>query len=144
MKNVILTALLLTTTFASAAHTRVHISNADGLSYTALYTESAWQTVTLDAAALGLSGANGEDVSGQLALSDDAAGLDVTLDAATLDGDAVVLHVSVERQDLSVAMNEEVAFTLANTATGERMTFSVPVLGAAEIDPATLQTVFVE
>ncbi|ADV65965.1 hypothetical protein [Deinococcus maricopensis] len=144
MNNIILTFALLTTTFAGAASTPVNIlkvqDNGRILAYNELYTEASWQVLTLDAARVDLTGANGDDVTSDLILTDNASDVNVTLDAATLDGGRVRLNVTLDRDDESTTVNKPVTFTLTNTRTGATTTFTAPVVGAAHTDPASIQT----
>ncbi|ADV68814.1 hypothetical protein [Deinococcus maricopensis] len=149
MRNFILTLSLLGSTLAgvssAAPASIVKVQDSgDVLGYSELYTESAWQTILVDGAGIGLPSGNDVDVTGQLELTSDApSGVNVSLDSATL-GAGLALGVTVTRADTSVAVNRPVTFTLKNTATGQSMTFMLPVVGTAEQDTSLIQTVWAD
>jgi hypothetical protein len=118
-------------TLSSAAPITERVSISDGdkttdLRYDRLYTESTWQTIRIPLRDIGgvLPNNLTLDTSGL------PAGVTITLDGSSEDNGFLVLSVSTERSDTTVAVNTLANITL--NADGSPITsFQVPVLGIA-------------
>ncbi|TSA83847.1 hypothetical protein FNU79_11500 [Deinococcus detaillensis] len=130
MPKSILSVLTLTAALsfvpASTAFASTMPAPISGASYSPLYTESDWMTLTVPVSELGGT------IPSDLALS--ASGLpegtSIALTGVSQDGNYAVLAVSVARSDLSVAVNADSLVTLTS---GDKVltSFNVPVVGVA-------------
>ncbi len=111
---------------ASAAPSPV-VGISDGnQSYSALYTESSWQTLTVPLSAIGGT------VPGDLSLTTTGlpAGVTISLTGTDVSGDYLILSVDTER---STTANDVNALASVNLLSGTAViaSFQVPVLGSA-------------
>jgi hypothetical protein len=124
----VLTALLTFATFASAAPTKVGITNGDdtGATYSTLYTEANWQQIMLPMSQFG------DVMPSNLTLSTAGLpdGVSVTLVGAETQDGFLMLNVDVERSDTSVLVNGVADLSLHSGDTVVA-TFQLPVLGLA-------------
>ncbi len=131
MRKSFLTALTLSAalsfvpaSFASAAP--MSESPMSAAAYDTLYTESSWMTLRVPLTQLGGT------IPGNLVLSATGlpSGTSITLVSAAQDGSDAVLTVSVQRGDLTTAVN---AVSLIELTSGSTLltSFNVPVVGVA-------------
>ena len=115
---------------ASAATYSYDVGVSDGTqSYSALYTETAWQTLVIPLSEIG------NTVPGDLSLSTSGLpdGVSITLTGSEVRGDNLVLSVDTERTSTATSVNTLANLTLMSGTTA-LTSFQIPVLGAATSD----------
>ena len=108
--------------------------NGDTLAFANASTESSWQAIRLSQSSLG-TGSSGE-ATGQLSVTaqvpgNNPAGLSVALSSAQTMGGELWVYLDIERSDTTQWVNTDVWVTVTDTATGQSVTQTIHVNGAA-------------